>query len=51
MHGEKDDGGEIVWLILKCLDTEAQVYERIGIIASSMANWDCTDSKKRIKVV
>jgi hypothetical protein len=42
------------WLALKCLDAEAQVYERIGLISGTMtleANWPCTESKKRIKVV
>jgi hypothetical protein len=49
LHGEK--ANEAQWLVLKCLEAEAQVYERIGMISSTLGDWACTESKKRVKVV
>lgn len=39
------------WLVVKCLDATAQVYERIGFMSNSFARWPCLGSKKKIKLV
>lgn len=39
------------WLVLKCLDAAAQVYERIGFASNPLACWPCPETKQRIKLV
>jgi hypothetical protein len=50
VHG-KWDNSDPQWLVLKCVDAEKDVFERIGLISSTEALWDCTEGKRRIKIV
>jgi hypothetical protein len=47
---ENFDGANY-WLVLKCLDTEGQVYERIGLVTNGHAKWPCKESKRTIRIV
>jgi hypothetical protein len=47
----KWDNSDPQWLVLKCVDKERDVYERIGLILGTVALWDCTEGKRRIKIV
>jgi hypothetical protein len=44
-------GGAHYWLVLKCLDTEGQVYERIGLATNGRAKWSRKESKRTIRIV
>jgi hypothetical protein len=47
----EDFGGAHYWLVLKCLDTEGHVCQRIGLVTDRCAKWPCEESKRTIRVV
>ncbi|CAM1504978.1 Fc.00g106150.m01.CDS01 [Cosmosporella sp. VM-42] len=46
-----DVDGFTYWLVLRQLDKATLVYERVGVVGTSIGEWKCKGGKQRIKII